>query len=396
MFSSPETDKKIRIINILLSIVAVVLFLFFCFTVSNDSTKDRIHMIQNMEKFKQEEEIQRQQIFQDTKAQKELEKRKETDSFFEKLDDGFDVKILVIGDEIGTGESASEKSKSWISLLSSKLESTYNVKVHVKNVSMSGNSSYAGYVRTKVLSDRVQYDLAIICYGQNDQNKQFQKQYESIIRAVRTSYDKCSIISVLESSQRDYTYKMKTIQDLAYHYGIFIADTIGPFNNGSYGKYESLTTDDKICPNDKGHQIYADTIYDIIDENVDANTTYTNENIEPLNKDVPYFDKLTPINARDFEKNGKNYTYTLSSPITGIVGIDYKYLTGKNGCRIFIDGKEYNPPEASPENEDFQLRILLVDDKPISISNSIEIKYDTQEQSNGFRGICISSENTDY
>ena len=42
MFSSPETDKKIRIINILLSIVAVVLFLFFCFTVSNDSTKDRI------------------------------------------------------------------------------------------------------------------------------------------------------------------------------------------------------------------------------------------------------------------------------------------------------------------------------------------------------------------
>lgn len=33
---------------------------------------------------------------------------------------------------------------------------------------MGGNASYAGYVRTMSLNDNVQYDLAVICYGQND------------------------------------------------------------------------------------------------------------------------------------------------------------------------------------------------------------------------------------
>ena len=80
---------------------------------------------------------------------------------------------------------------------------------------MGGNASYAGYVRTMALNDDVDYALAIICYGQNDGADGFSTNYESIIRAIRSKYPDCSIISILESSQREYTEKMTTIQSIA-------------------------------------------------------------------------------------------------------------------------------------------------------------------------------------
>ncbi len=394
MFSSPETDRKVRIINLVLSIVAAILLIGFSFVVVFDNTTEQQQLSQEIEKSKQEEDKQRQEIFEDRKKQAEYEKKEETDSFYEKLNDGFDVKILIIGDQIGIGDGASDNSKTWINLLKNQIEKNYNVSVYVKNISMAGNSSYAGYVRTMVLSDRVQYDLAIICYGQNDENKKFQRYYESIIRAVRTNFDKCSIISVLESSQMKYTSKMKVIQDLADHYGIAVADTIAPFTDGSNGKYETLT-DDKIIPNDKGHQIYADTIYSVIDEQVDNRTTYNDEEIEPVNVEADDFNELKAINARDFTREGNNYVYRLTNPIKGIVGIDYKYLSGENDCKILIDGKEYTAPEADPINDTFQLRILLLSDKEINIKSSIEVRFSTTDQSAGFRGICVSSSEFD-
>ena len=57
-------------------------------------------------------------------------------------------------------------------------------------------------------------------------------------------------------------------------------------------KVRNLNKDDKILPNDKGHQIYADTIYNVIDEQVDNNTSYDSAEIEPLNDGVVNFDKL--------------------------------------------------------------------------------------------------------
>lgn len=48
------------------------------------------------------------------------------------------------------------------------LRTVNKASVAVTNVSMGGNTSYAGYVRTMDLDDSTDYDLAIICYGQND------------------------------------------------------------------------------------------------------------------------------------------------------------------------------------------------------------------------------------
>lgn len=56
----------------------------------------------------------------------------------------------------------------------------------VTNVSMGGNASYTGYVRTMALDDSTDYDLAIICYGQNDRFDGFSNNYEAMVMAIRS------------------------------------------------------------------------------------------------------------------------------------------------------------------------------------------------------------------
>ena len=118
--------------------------------------------------------------------------------------------------------------------------------------------------------DDVDYDLAIICYGQNDSTDGFSTNYESIIQAVRTKYPDCSIISILESSQREYTEKMTTIQSICEHYSIPVADTIAAFNNS--GKAYDDLTGDGVHPNEAGQEIYFETVKSVIDDNVAAST----------------------------------------------------------------------------------------------------------------------------
>ena len=112
----------------------------------------------------------------------------------------------------------------WFKQLQGYLKIENNASVSLTNVSMGGKTSYAGYVRTIALNHDVNYDLTIICYGQNDSADGFSTNYESIIRAIRSKYPDCSIITILESPQREYTEKMTTIQSICEHYSISVAD----------------------------------------------------------------------------------------------------------------------------------------------------------------------------
>lgn len=144
------------------------------------------------------------------------------------------------------------------------------------------------------LNNDVDYDLAIICYGQNDGIDGFSTNYESILRAIRSKYPDCSIISILESSQRTYTEKMTTIQSICEHYSIPIADTIDAFNNSGKA-YEDLSNDG-VHPNDAGQEIYFETVKEVIDDNVAASTGKMAE-ADVINADVHKFDNFVWYDA---------------------------------------------------------------------------------------------------
>ena len=325
-----------------------------------------------------------EQIFTENQAKAEALKQKEAeDSFYQKLVDGFDVNVLVVGDSIAEG---GQGEKGWCTLLQNNLRKTYGNSVSFINISMGGNASYAGYVRTMALNDDVDYDLAIICYGQNDGADGFSTNYESIIRAIRSKYPDCSIISILESSQRTYTEKMTTIQSICEHYSIPVADTIAAFNDS--GKAYNDLTGDGVHPNDAGQEIYFETVKAVINDNVTASTGKMTDT-DVINADVHKFDNFVWYDASsDFERVNDT-TFTISVSATGVLGIDYTFESGDNKADIYVDGKLFESPTVTFDYDFSQRHILVVSDD-CTVENEIKVVFNTKEQADGFKGMCFS------
>lgn len=233
----------------------------------------------------------------------QMRNMKENDSFFQKLADGLNVSILIVGDSIGagTGTGAETANGTWYTLLREELWQQYHVRAELTN----GNTSYAGYARVASLKDQQGYDLAIICYGENDAKEDFSLYYESIIRTIRRKYPDCSVLSILESSQRAYTEKMQIIQQLSDAYGYLVVDTIAPFLTN----YDMLTGDG-IHPNDKGQQIYFEEVFSVISKGVEEYRGKDPDMPSPVNASVADFDAFKAVTVDEFERIGARSTKT--------------------------------------------------------------------------------------
>ena len=295
---------------------------------------------------------------------------------------------MIVGDSIGAGSGTQTDGKQWYTQLQSYLKTVNKGIISVTNVSKGGNASYAGYVRTMALNDDVDYDLAIICYGQNDSTDGFSTNYESIIQAIRTKYPNCSIISILESSQREYTEKMTTIQSICEHYSIPVADTIASFNTS--GKAYDDLTGDGVHPNEAGQEIYFETVKSVIDDNVAASTGKMTD-VDVINADVHKFDNFVWYDASsDFERVDDT-TFTISTSASGILGIDYTFESGDNKADIYVDGELFESPTVTFDYDFSQRHILVVSDD-CTVNDEIKVVFTSKDQADGFKGMCFSWE----
>ncbi len=367
------------------NLICMILSLFLLVTLGGlfywnflEEEKDSEQLIAIAEKQREEQ----------TAKEKALAEKETNNSFYQKLSDGSDVDVLIVGDSIGAGAGAQTKNKQWFEQLQFYLHSTYKVSVGLTNVSMGGNTSYAGYVRTMLLdynSEKpIDYDLAVICFGQNDSMEGFSTNYESVIRAIEAKYPNCSIISILQSSQKEYTAKMTEIQTIADSYGIPVADTIAPFIEGPVD-YD-LLTNDGVHPNDTGQNIYFKVVKNVIDEHVKISTGKMIK-ADAINDDVHKLDNFAYYGVDEFTR--KDNTFTISCQNGGILGIDYTYQSGKNKADIYIDGEFLKSPMVNFDY-DFSQRHILVVSEDVKVDKEIKIVFDSAEQADGFYGVCFS------
>ena len=76
-----------------------------------------------------------QQLFQEAQEkQAALKQQEAADSFYQKLSDGFDVNVLVVGDSIAQN---GQGDNGWCTLLQNNLRKTHGVRVALTNISMS-------------------------------------------------------------------------------------------------------------------------------------------------------------------------------------------------------------------------------------------------------------------
>lgn len=297
------------------------------------------------------------------------------------------LKILIVGDSIGEGAGASDPSLKWYKYLIPYMKDTYGIKLDITNVSMGGNTSYAGYARVMELDENENYDLAIICYGENDKPEKFSLYYESILWAISNKYPSCRLMTILESSQRDYTEKIKIIQELSGHYGAYVADTIAAFNE-SGRPYEELC-DDGTHPNDEGQKIYYETVKSLMDVFYKERDRSTMPKIEPVNSDIEYFKNFKYYSIDEFQKTD-DHTYELEAEMMPVMlGIDYTCVKGENFITLYADDQIICEKQIIWDN-DFSLRFIEKAADNCEIKTKIKIVFSSEEQMKAFHGITVN------
>lgn len=296
-------------------------------------------------------------------------------------------RMLIVGDSIGIGTGVSDLKLKWYKFLPSFMEEKYDVKLDITNVSMGGNTSFAGYSRIMDLEEDC-FDYVVICYGQNDSLDDFSLYYESILRAVYWRYPESRIITILESSQREYTEKMKIIQELSRHYNAQIVDTIAAFNNSGM-LYEELT-DDGTHPNDKGQQLYYEAVRDALIQICSEEEVSDVKEILPVNMEVEEFRNYEFYAAEEFRKAGETELELELAETTAMLGISYAPIMGENQIKLYADDLLILDKEFDWEYSFIQDYIELADKQKVKFSK-LRIVFGSEEQREKFQGVILTA-----
>ncbi len=390
-------NTKWNILFVILSVLLIVGLVYMMYTYLQEEKQTQAHWEEVKLQVDAERDLEEQaakeaaQKAAEEEAARRVELEKE-DSFYQKLKDGFDVDILVVGDTVATANGTTKPEYSWVNTIELYLEQVYRIDVNVTNLASEDSSAYAGYTSLMMLDDGVAYDLAVICYGEKDSADSIDMFYEPIIRAIRASYPKCSTIAMLEATQAGYVETAQRIQAIAEHYGIPVVDAIEGFTSGEYAAFDELT-DDGVHPNDTGHQLYAYLLSEIIDAEVKKYSGYDNSEVEPLSEMAEYFETFTWYSVDNFTRDGETYIYTMTGHDFEdvMLGIDFAFVSGDNSCEIIVDGESIGVVEKhlTDGEEEQKLSVGILD----AVRSEMVFKFGTVEQADTFKGIYLHSAN---
>ena len=311
-----------------------------------------------------------------------LEEKRESDSFYQKLQDGFDVRILVVGDTIANGYGASSADATWFNLVKKSIEEQYNVGVTMDNVSILDSGAYASYVRVK-MEENEDYDLVLICTGANDAEETLPVYYEALLRAIRDTFTRCSTISIQEYMESDNNAKNMTIQSLSNAYNALSVDM-----------YSQMVIDptpymqDGGYLNDAGHQLYADTVMSVIKKGVEDGMEYAVTQTAPIYTETLKFDQFLYVPADMFTRTGRQYV--IETSLTGIVAIDFDVYPGDNSFDLYLDRVKSASLVLTNAISTPVEHIELIEGE-VKANRRVGVIFATEEVANSFRGMCVTT-----
>ncbi|MBR7133625.1 MAG: SGNH/GDSL hydrolase family protein [Clostridia bacterium] len=239
------------------------------------------------------------------------------------------AKILIVGDSIGDGSCATKNNK-WSYLVANKLKKKYACNnISLTNICVGGTDSLFGYHTLRKLSDRMVFDLVFVCHGENDKQETFPFYYEVLLRNIRLKQPGAAIVCILESSQRDYTPKIKAIQTLAEKYGCAVADTIKAFSES--GKPYDMLSCDGVHVNDLGAKVYADEIYRVVNDSLIS----PKELPEPGDERVKDYDYYRFIPRQEMQYNLADYRLRT---VAANIMVSYLQAPNAEGFTAWLDG----------------------------------------------------------
>ena len=290
----------------------------------------------------------------------------------EKTDTDQTIHLLIVGDSISEGAGASDPSLKWYKYLIPYMKDKYGKNLQITNVSMGGNTSYAGFVRVMQLEQKEDYDLVMICFGENDAEENFAENYEKLLQTIVGKWPSSKLITILESSQREYTPKIQTIQRLGEQYHVYVMDTISAFDQ-SGKKYEELC-DDGTHPNDEGQKVYYSEAVKVIDQ-------IYGQSLENYSAYLYY-------SMKDFSQGDDLSLKLRIDRKVDTIGIDYDRIPGHQEIEISIDEEQiWN--YRNDWNYTFTQRHIEKIEKLSQQIEEIRITFSSKEQMDAFHGVII-------
>lgn len=262
-------------------------------------------------------------------AQRKLEQES---NFYAKLQNGFDVKILVIGNSMALSEGASTDG-DWLQTLAKELEDKYHVNVRYKNIASAYSGYGAGFVKVATLDDVSQYDAAIICYPAAELEEEL-IQYEAIIRQIKKSNSDCAIISILANSDKNVSPD-ETTQITNYYGGISInmQDII------SQGG--SKVIDHEFYPNDAGYKLYAKETFNSINDAIYGDKNTQSDVVNSLREKVKEYDYCTFVSISKCRKTEANTFFIDVEGFSGRICICACFKKGNQIYDIYHDSGKW-------------------------------------------------------
>lgn len=308
--------------------------------------------------------------------------REKTDSFYQKLVDGFNVNILVVGDTLASGYGSSGADLTWSSLLAQELRTKYGIQVEMDNLALIDSDAYSAYSQIKTLDEKMEYDLCIVCTGAYDTNESLAYHYEAILRAIGDAFKKCSIITVLENTEGTHEWKTNIIRNLSDVYKAAVADTITP----SGENLDPYVIDGRFL-NDEGQVLYEKAILKTIMDGAKHETPYEKVRVKAQNKETSKFDAFYYVPADNFSRDGNQYTFETS--FEGALAVDYELIPGETSMSVYFDGEPIVGYDTSNYYGANIERAQLIGDN-MRVRRRVTVIFENEEQANGFHGIYIS------
>lgn len=226
---------------------------------------------------------------------------------YQKLNNGEQIKYLVVGDSIGESVGASNKFQSWTSLLNEKISAKYNIEPHAIFLTKGGSDVFDGLVEFSNYRTNKNYDLVFVSFGQNDQNslsiEEYEKLYTSLINEIIKRFPQAEIVTIIENGLDKNEYK-EVIEEISEEYDFLTFDAKEAFEK--HNLPDEDLTEDGIHPNDKGYEIYAENIFNEITKYVnlyEGVNTGSDSHVEAQN--ILGFEKsTTPDENKGFSVKG--------------------------------------------------------------------------------------------
>ncbi|MDM0488397.1 SGNH/GDSL hydrolase family protein [Clostridium perfringens] len=253
--SSNRSKSKVLDISIIILIIALIV------VIGVGTIRDKKTLARNMETYSGDS----------TSSSENNENQATTSNPYEKIKEGKEVNILVLGNGIGLSEGKTDESGNWTSSLSKWLEETYKSKANITNLSQDKATVKVGLEELEKNKDT--FDLAYIIFGENDQKalkpNEFKEDYEKIIEILKERNKNVDIVPIIENSLRkknEYTTIIEAIGKDNYIKSLDMA-TVFTKDPAPYAK---LTTKGGIYPNNVGYSLYFSNVKSLIEANIAA------------------------------------------------------------------------------------------------------------------------------